>query len=364
MPTYYDILEVTPEATYEDIKKSYRRLALLYHPDLAQTPHVDRDFHEIQRAYKTLSDPDTRCAYDQKNGFLADIRAKLDSRRTKDGKTKHNTVNQSDEEWIAQVIQLRNSASRHPVYEREADRNNTKRQLRPDLEGKQKPKQAHGYGGRTVRIFLDRVKEGVLGAGDKTPSEQSEFDCVYPADLVKNLNHCTIDALESLHGTTREIEMRDNGKTLTARIRIPAGVRPDSILQIRTRSKSGEAVHVQIHITPHALVEREGPDVVVRVPITMSEAIRGTDLLVPTMEGCLKVTIPPGWSDARRLRLKGRGILDPISQKQGDLYVRTPIVLPDSLGEKAEDTARALDRLYSKDVRGHIPRSLASNRSE
>src|SRR5262249_44012627 len=135
----------------------------------------------------------------------------------------------------------------------------------------------------------------------------------------------TISFLDAANGTTRRVTMPD-GRTLD--VRIPAGVRDGQIIRLRGQGAAGfgdgapgDAL-VEVTVAPHKLFRRDGDDIIIDLPVTISEAVAGAKLEVPTIKGSVRLTIPPNSGTGTRLRLRGRGI------GQGHQYVELHPVLP------------------------------------
>ena len=145
------------------------------------------------------------------------------------------------------------------------------------------------------------------------------------------------------------------------RIKIPAGVDSQSILRLqlpKTAKYEEKSLKIRINIEPHPWVERRGLDVTIKIPITVSEAARGAELIIPTLDGQAKVKIPAGWNCSSKIRLKGRGVASAQSNIRGDLYVATHIVPPENWTKTALDALRAVEACYKKSVRDKLPAAL------
>ena len=109
-----------------------------------------------------------------------------------------------------------------------------------------------------------------------------------------------------------------------------------------------------MHVKPHPLFRREGDSLSVDIPITISEAMNGSDISVPTPAGPVQLKIPKGTKSGQRLRLKGKGVPNLKTKVSGDLYVTVRVQVPQSDSADAAEAARTLDKFYKEDVRRHI----------
>jgi DnaJ-class molecular chaperone len=131
-------------------------------------------------------------------------------------------------------------------------------------------------------------------------------------------------------------------------VRIPPGVGDGGRIRLRGRGAPGRGggpagdLWATVRVRPHPVFRREGRDVIVDVPVTIVEAIRGAKIEVPTLEGRATVTVPPGTDSGQKLRLRGKGIPDPKGGAAGDLYVVIQLRVPKKLDA---DAAAALDTL-------------------
>ena len=363
---YYEILELSPSASAEDVKRAYRRLAHKYHPDTGSSAPNDKSFNDICQAYEVLGNAESRRGYDLRYGLMAARREHLD--KTRGQRTEYGSRGATPQaSGLGDGVQLRTQVT----LTRPGKRNDNGVSSTPHTFGstnfhsdfdetEEQPKES----------FLQRLKGGVRTAFDRTaqtttaPQTQSTLQ---ESNLRgERVYRFTIDALESLQGTTREVALERGTSVRTVKVHIPVGVHGGDILTVPCPATSGfpaETIKVAIQIEPHPLLERDGLDLTVKLPITLGEAIKGAELQVPTIHGPLKVKIPPGWQESKRLRVKGKGLVHPSGTYQGDLFVKIYVVSPPSASAEALHLADAIDRLYTKAVRQDIPLSLLSEKN-
>ena len=137
---------------------------------------------------------------------------------------------------------------------------------------------------------------------------------------------------------------------------VPAGVVPGTRLRIPERGNTGRAggrngdLYIDVQVHPHPLLRREGDHLYLTVPIAVHEAVLGARIEVPTLDGPVKVTVPPGTQAGRQFRVSGRGAPTP-SGSRGDLLVEVELVLPALTDERSKDLMREFGRLNAEDVR-------------
>ncbi len=292
----YDALGVSPRASDDEIKKAYRKLARRYHPDVNPgDDSAEQRFKEISAAYEVLSDPDKRRAYDE---FGADA--------TKMG---------FDPE----------QARAYREWQRQASRTR-----RPSGGGS---------------MDMDDILSQLFGDQAGVAFRGSDIQAELPTDF-----------RSALAGGERSLTFSD-GRSL--RVRLPPGVRDGETLRLRGKGAPGRGgapagdLLVTVRVAPDPVFRREGEDLHLTVPITVGEAVRGASVQVPTLDGEVKVTVPPGSQTGQKLRLKGRGVAR--GGTQGHLYVELRVVAPD--GPVDDEVDRALDvleRAYGGDVRAAL----------
>jgi molecular chaperone DnaJ len=141
------------------------------------------------------------------------------------------------------------------------------------------------------------------------------------------------------------------------KIKIPAGVDTGSRVKVKGMGAPGNAggppgdLYFKIRVLPHPLFRREGDDLYVKVPVTIIEAALGQKINVPTIDGELVMTIPPGTSGGKKFKLKGKGMPSPKTGKRGDQYAEVYIVLPQKLDDKAKVLLKELGAYYTEDPR-------------
>jgi curved DNA-binding protein len=294
----YTVLGVPRDADADAIKKAFRALAKEHHPDRnAGRPDAERRFKEVNRAFEVLSDPETRAAYDAFGP--ASLEPGFD-----------------------------------PAYAR----------------AQQRARSAGSRGGFEGQDFdVQDLLGQLFGGAGARPG-------VGGVDLQA---HLQVDFRTAALGGTRELQLRD-GPTFT--VRIPPGLRDGETLRIPGKgapSPRGGApgdLLVTVAVAPHAAFRRDGDDLLVDLPITVGEAIRGGPVEVPTLTGAARLQVPPGSQTDRRLRLRGKGVARR-GQPPGDLLVRLVVVVPEGVSEEA---LRALDGAYAGPVRGDLLRSAAA----
>lgn len=291
---YYKILGVAKNASQQEIKKIYRRLARQYHPDVNPgVKSAEARFKEINEAYEVLSDPDKRKKYDELGSSWQQWQRQGGDPRGFDWS-----------QWYAG--EQPGARSAHVEY------GNLE-----DLLGSD---------------FFQTIFGGRGGAGfGRQPRSRRGQDFEQPVEIT----------LEEAHsGTKRLLQMDDRRIEVT----IPAGV--DTGARVRISGEGGTGLgggsrgdlYLRIAVLPHGAFERKGDDLYCQVPIDLYTAVLGGEVTIPTLKGQVALKIPPETQGGKRFRLKGLGMPNIRNPKvKGDLYAEVTIVLPRALSKHEKD---------------------------
>lgn len=327
---YYDILGVSRTASADEIKKAHRKLVRQYHPDVNKNnPSAEEKFKEVQEAYDILSDPQKRQNYDQfghagvgagappgggGDPFEAFRRAGAGQGR---GGPRH-TQWQAGPNVSVEDFDFSGGGGFADIFEQ--------------MFG------GAAAGGATRRQARGRAR----------PEPQRGADIEHPVTLTFE---------QAARGTTLPLQINRDGKLETIDVKIPPGVKDGSRVRIRGRGQhtGGEPgdLYIITHVMPHPYFRREDLDIYIDVPISVYDAMTGTKVEVPTLDGPVSITIPPGTSSHAKLRIRGRGIER--SGQKGDQYVITKVIVPKGLDEQDQKTIEALARKHPVDARASVP---------
>jgi len=300
----YKVLGVAKDAAQADISKAYRKLAKELHPDLnpGDTSAEER-FKAVSAAYQILKDPEQRKRYD-----------------------------------AGEIDASGAETPQHRYYREYADADTTGRYYSSagfqDFED-------------VSDVFADLFGRGHAARGPRTTMRARGPDIHYRLE---------VDFLDAANGAKRRITMPD-GKTID--LAIPAGTRHESVLRLKGKGHpglgdgpAGDAL-VEIAVKPHRLFRREGDDILLDLPITLDEAVLGGKVEVPTITGRVNLTIPPGVTSGRVMRLKGKGVKPP-RKDAGDQLVTLTVVMPDEVDPELEDFMRRWREDHAYAPREHL----------
>lgn len=325
---YYATLGVARDASDDDIKKAYRRLARQYHPDVSKDPEGERKFKEVAEAYATLRDPQKRAAYDQ----LGQHRPGEEFRPPPDWEQRYagaagdagfsfDDLDLAD--LFADLARGRAAGARHAGATGAGDG------ARPGAGRAMPPLRGEDYEA-SAQISLEDAFNGAV----------VELDLAVPE----------YDATGRMLRRSRPFKARiPKGATEGQRLRLPGkGGRgwnggPDGDL------------YLNVTLRPHPLFRADGRDLYIDLPVAPWEAALGASIEVPTMAGSVRLKLPPGTQAGRQLRLAGRGLPDPRGGA-GDLFAIVQVVVPTVLDEREKRLFEELAEVSRFDPRSNFGR--------
>jgi DnaJ-class molecular chaperone len=162
---------------------------------------------------------------------------------------------------------------------------------------------------------------------------------------------------QAARGTTMSIKRTEPGQAgETIQVRVPPGVAEGQRIRVRGKGQPGPDgrrgdLYIICRVKPHPYFRRDGKDIYLDVPVTITEAALGTKLRLPTLGGTVEVNVAPGTPSGKKLRLRGRGLADPKSGQPGDQYVVIKIVAPTNLNDRQRELFEELAKLDTDDPR-------------
>jgi DnaJ-class molecular chaperone len=287
----YETLGVKRDASIDDIRKSYRKLARKHHPDVNPGNKVAEDkFKAISSAYEVLSDEKKRAAYDEFGE--AALQGGFDAGKARE---------------YASWQQRRERSSSF----------------------------GGGGGGATEFDFAEMFNRR------RGPSRGQDLHATFQMDL-----------RQAVEGAEVSIDVPEQGRV---RVRIPKGADTGSVIRLPGRGSPGARggppgdLVIETEVLPHPVLRRDGLDLYLTLPVTIDEAYNGASIDVPTFDGTVVVKIPPRSQSHARLRLRGKGIERKTTR--GDFFVELDVRMPDLADEALAAALRAATHAYTRPVR-------------
>ena len=336
---YYEILEVSREETADGIKKSYRKLAVKFHPDKNPGDHsAEEKFKELGEAYEALSDPQKRALYDQHGHAAFDPRA----RARGGGGGFHDPF-----DIFRDVFGGGGGSIFENLFGGGQDPNGPQRgdDLRYDMQltleeaalgcekeiSVTKPDECeHCHGGGAEPGSKMRTC-GTCGGRGQVLTSRGIFSIAQTCPHCKGAGRILEKPCKKCSGSGK------HERTSKIKLRIPPGVESNSRLRSSGNGEAGVRggpagdLYVFLQVKEHEIFQREGDDLLCEVPVSFIQATLGAEIEVPTLSGKATVKIPAGTQPGTLLRLKGRGVKNLQGHGQGDLHVRVQVEVPTHL---------------------------------
>jgi molecular chaperone DnaJ len=354
----YELLGLPRGATLVEIKRSYRRLARRYHPDINPGDNTaEARFKEITRAYETLSDPERRTRYDAA-GVVSESTTITFGFEGFDfssggGISGATTFGDLFQEVFTQRPEPRQGtgpargADLHATVSLKFDEamHGAQRQLR--LTRRETCHSCHGMGFLKVAESRCRSCQGAGAIKTRRGSMVFSKTC----EVCRGSGIQTEIPCHTCGGTGTE----NRGETIT--VRIPPGVADGARIRVPEkgngglRGGKGGDLYIVVQVEPHEMFRREGDDFHIVVPIAVHEAALGAKIDVPAPDGQAKLRVPPGTQTGQRFRVRGRGAPSPRDGERGDLIAEVKIMLPKLLDERSKELLREFGRINGEDIR-------------
>jgi len=357
---YYEVLGVSRDASYEVIKKSYRKLAMKYHPD--RNPgdaDAEARFKEAAEAYEVLSDPQKREIYDtyghdglKNTGYsgpgsaedifthMSDIFGDLFGFGSRQRRNPHGPVPGDDLRYDLEIDFM------EAVHGVEKEVEITKRETCWTCEGSgarpgHRPQTCPTCGGRGQVIR----SQGFFQVSSTCPQ------CHGSGQIITE--PCADCGGQGLVNRTKRVNLR-----------IPAGVDNGSRMRLAGEGEGGRRggpsgdLYVVIHVRPHEYFQRDGRTIFLRYPLSMARAALGCEIEVPTIHGSASLKIPAGTQSGSRFTLRGEGVPSLRGRGRGDMVVEVQVQTPTGLSKKQKELLREFEELGGEEEEGFFSRLL------
>lgn len=298
---YYQILDISKDASVDEIKKAYRRLARQLHPDVNPgNKEAEEQFKDINEAYDILSDIDKRAQYDKfirywkPKGIASRVGMRVPDLRNWDNRYNNGFKKERD-------VDVSDFSDFNTFVDQLLGR---RREVRTP-ETATKPKI------QTSNIYRPGMKKAVYKATEREPKKDIEARLTLPLE-------------RAYVGGSERVRLED-GRSIE--VDMPAGMISGQRIRLRNQGIGGGDLYLKITIAPHAFFRLEGADIFCELPVTPAEAVLGGDIEVPTLDGWVKMKLPSGVFSGQRLRLASKGYPNGMGDR-GDQLVEIKIVAP------------------------------------
>ena len=363
---YYQTLGVARNASQDDIRKAYRKLARKYHPDINPgNKDAENKFKELSVAYDVLSDSEKRKLYDEFGE--AGLAAGFDAEKARSyqrwqqeaagagGGYEYNVDDLGDifgnlGEMFGRVQRAPSGPARGEDIEAAMDVDFLDAvrgfQTSLSLQRRVECDTCHGSGTKPGSTPTTCPECG--GSGGK-PVVQGPLQFRVTCPRCHGTGKLPGDPCTVCGGSGRITRLE------TMRVNIPPGAEEGKRIRLRGKGEAGVRggppgdLYIMPRIRPHPILTRSGRDLSMKLPITVGEAVRGASIEVPTPVGVVKVKIPAGAQSGQRLRIKGKGVPEHGREPSGDLYLELMVRVPKD--EIAQDVIDKIDRAYGENVR-------------
>lgn len=355
---YYDVLGISKGASEQEIKKAYRTLAKKYHPDVSKEKDAETKFKEVQGAYDVLGDPQKKQQYDQFGhageqfsgggggfegfggfGDFSDIFSSFFGGGQSRQQQREEKL-QGDDIEISMTIDFMEAAlgtSKNITINQEVDCERCHGSGADHPDDVETCSKCNGQG------YVNVEQRTILG------TMRSQTICNQCNGRGKTIKHkCSI-----CNGSGRVKENK------TVDVKIPAGVNNGITLRVSGYGHGGSMGHphgdlfITFRVKNHKVFERQGDDIFLKIPITYTEAVLGTNIEVPTIYGDVDLKIPSGIQPNTRLRMRDKGVKNIRTNRIGDQYVIVDIQTPKNISKEEKE-------LYEKIQKVEQPRKTSA----
>jgi molecular chaperone DnaJ len=358
---YYDILSVAKGASDEDIKKAFRKLAMEFHPDRNRREGAEAKFKEINEAYQVLSDTEKRGAYDrfghagvtgngngkgfegyENFGGFGDIFEAFFGGFGGNTRSRPNAARRGSDLQYSMSLDFEQA-----VFGVDHD---------VELQRTETCSSCHGT----------KSKDGATpancsnceGLGEVRRAHQSvfgQFVQVVPCNVCSGKGAIITDPCTQCRGSGREQRVRK------LEVSIPGGIEEGTQVRLRGEGEQGlnggppGDLYVVVRIKPHKIFRREGNDIVYTLPLNISQAALGANVMIPTLKGEAEMEIPGGTQSGQSFRLKGKGVPYLRSKRRGDQIVNVFVNTPMQLTKEQQDLFQQLAESFGDGTKADHP---------
>ena len=354
---YYEVLGVSRTASADEIKKSYRRLAMKHHPDRNKDDtSAEGKFKEAKEAYEVLSDSDKRATYDRfghdglnsgpggAGGFSAegfgDIFGDVFGDIFGGGRQRGSQVFRGADLGYELRLDLEKAVS-------------------GDTVTIEVPTQVacESCDGSGAKKGTKPVKCSTCGGVGQVRMQQGFFSIQQTCPACKGAGTTIGDPCTDCHGRGRV------RKTKTLSVKVPSGVDDGDRIRLSGEGEAGRNggppgdLYVEVRVNPHKIFTRDGADLACEVPVSMGKAILGGEVELPTLDGHVSLKVPAGTQSGKVFRLRGKGVTTVRDHRKGDLFAKVSVETPVNLTAEQKEMLNRFEESIQAGGEQHSPRA-------
>jgi len=358
---FYEVLGINRDASDDEIKKAYRKLAMKHHPDRnPDNPKAEEHFKEAKEAYEILSDAQKRAAYDQYGHAGVDPQA---GGFGPGGQGNMGGFADAFGDIFGDIFGGGRSGGRGGVYRGADLRYNLEISLEDAARGTETRiriptmEQCESCGGSGAKKGTEPKTCPTCQGHGQVRMQQGFFSIQQTCPKCHGSGRFVADPCQVCHGAGRVKQH----KTLS--VKIPAGVDEGDRIRLSGEGEHGVGggpsgdLYVQIHIKPHQVFQRDHDDLHCEMPVSFTIAALGGEIEIPTLDGLARIKIPAETQSGKVFRLRGKGIKGVRSHSHGDLMCHVVVETPVSLTERQKELLRELEAINIQDGSRHNPRA-------
>lgn len=350
----YKALNLTYEASLDDIKKAYRKLAKTYHPDVAKNETDVNKFREIKEAYDILSNEDARRKYDVLHGYYREKLQREQERKEAQERTakyaeyiKKAKTNAQKAEAFGKSF---NDAIDTLFKSTKTTQKKTENRQTPPKQTKKEEKKEKSLNGDDINLDLTiSCFEAINGTNRKINILHTQPCHNCNGHKFVNGSQCPMCKGSGFLSIQKKIN-----------VKIPKGVSQNSKVRVKGEGnpginggKNGD-LYLIINVEKNPYYEFDGLNILCNLPITPFEAVLGADISIPKTTGKIKVKIPPMTSSGQKLKIANEGLENKTKTKKGDIIITVLIKLPKELSKDELELYEELKHASNFDIRGDM----------
>ena len=360
---YYEVLDVSKNASEAEIKKAFKRLAMKYHPDRnPDNAEAEEKFKEAKEAYDILSDDQKRAAYDQFGHAGVDPSAGMGGGAGFGGGASFSDI---FGDVFGDIFGGGGGGGRggQRVYRGADLRYNLELSLEEAVKGTSVNIKIPSHepcdecGGSGAKKGTEPTTCTTCGGAGQVRMQQGFFSLQQTCPRCHGTGKMISDPCGKCHGKGHV----EKAKTLS--VKVPAGVENGDRIRLRGEGEMGENggpsgdLYVHMHVREHPIFDRDGSDLFCEVPVSIITATLGGELEVPTLEGRVKLKIPPETQTGKLFRLRGKGVKSVRGNMTGDLLCKVAVETPVNLTKKQKELLKEFEDSLKDDNVNHSPKA-------